>query len=81
MQLVPLDEVTHAVVASGEWTSASTWGGAVPNDFSRIHIPAGKTLQVDGVIDAKIKTIRIDGTLEFATNTNTGIHAESIVGP
>lgn len=80
LQLVQLNEVTHTVVTSGDWSSASTWGGSVPNDFSRIHIPAGKTLQVDGVIPAKIKTIRIDGVLEFSTNTNTGLNVESIVG-
>lgn len=31
LQLVQLDDVTHTVVTSGEWTSASTWGGSVPN--------------------------------------------------
>jgi hypothetical protein len=80
LQLVPLDEVTHTVTTSGEWTSSATWGGSVPNDFSRIHIPEGKTLIVNGVIATQIKTIRVDGTLEFTTEVNTGINVESIVG-
>ncbi len=31
LQLVPLDEVADTVVIPGQWTSASTWSGSVPN--------------------------------------------------
>ena len=38
------------------------------------------TLTVDGVIAETIHTIRIDGTLRFATDVNTELKVDTIVG-
>ena len=80
MALVSLDQATHTVVASGNWSDPSVWqDGTLPTAGARIVIPEGMTLTVDGQIAEEIKTIRIDGTLQFATDVNTELRVDTIV--
>ncbi|MEQ8835504.1 MAG: G8 domain-containing protein, partial [Lacipirellulaceae bacterium] len=80
MALVSLDQATNTVVASGNWSDPSVWqNGTLPTAGARIVIPEGMTLTVDGQIAEEFKTIRIDGTLQFATNTNTELRVDTIV--
>ena len=80
MALVSLDQATHTVVASGNWSDPSVWqDGTLPTAGARIVIPEGMTLTVDGQIAEEFKTIRIDGTLQFATNVNTELRVDTIV--
>ncbi|MEM8947327.1 MAG: G8 domain-containing protein, partial [Planctomycetota bacterium] len=80
MALVPLDQATNTVVSSGNWSDPDVWqGGALPADGARIVIPAGMTLTVDSQIAEEFKTIRIDGTLSFATDRNTELRVDTIV--
>ncbi|MEO1259805.1 MAG: G8 domain-containing protein [Bacteroidota bacterium] len=66
-------------VSSGNWTAPSTWGGTLPTTDARIHIPAGLTITVDTEIATEFKSLKIDGTLKFATSVNTELRVEYIV--
>ncbi|MCH2043325.1 MAG: T9SS type A sorting domain-containing protein [Saprospiraceae bacterium] len=80
LDLVPLSQVTHTAQTSGDWTNPSTWGGTVPTTGARVHIPSSITITVDALIAERIKTLRIDGKLDFSTTVNTELKVETIVG-
>ena len=69
---------TITATMSGNWSSASTWGGNLPADDDRVLIPSGVTVTVDGMISPEFKSVRIDdgGKLTFATNVNTELRTE-----
>lgn len=79
-QLVRYDQVTSYAVRSGAWSDPTIWhGGAVPTDGSRVLIPYGINVQVDGVVPARIATVRVDGTLSFNTSRNTELKVDTVV--
>ena len=78
--LVDTAQATHTVVASGNWSDASVWqNNTLPTAGARIVIPQGMTLTVDGQLREEFKTIRVDGTLRFATDVNTELRVDTIV--
>ncbi len=80
MKLVSLDQVTHRAVMTGDWTNPATWeNGQVPSAGARVHIPVGLKVTVDGIVASEIKTVRLDGTLDFATNVNTELKVDTLV--
>ncbi len=79
-ELVRYDQVTHIAVASGSWSSAGTWkDGVVPGNGARVLIPYGVEITVDGMIQSRIATIRVDGTLSFHATRNTELRADTVV--
>jgi Ca2+-binding RTX toxin-like protein len=79
-QLVRYDQVTNYALRSGAWSDSSIWkNGAVPADGAHVLIPLGVKVTVDGMIPQRIGTIRIDGTLAFATTTDTELKVDTIV--
>ncbi|MEM9098399.1 MAG: G8 domain-containing protein, partial [Pseudomonadota bacterium] len=79
MRLVSLDQVDATATQSGAWSDPATWGGTLPGPGAKVHIPAGITVTVDGVLAPEYKTIRLDGTLDFATNVNTELKVDTLV--
>ncbi len=80
MRLADPAAATHRVVASGPWSAAETWAdGVLPADGSRVFVPAGLTVTVDDVFAAELATLRVDGTLRFATTTNTQLRVDTLV--
>ena len=80
MALVSLDQVTHTAVASGNWSDPATWvNGVVPGEGARVHIPQGFDVKVDTMLVPEMKTVRIDGTLSFATDANTELKVDTLV--
>lgn len=80
MALVSMDQATHTVVASGNWSDPAVWeNGILPTDSARIVIPENLTLTVDSVLATEFKTIGIDGTLRFATDVDTELRVDTIV--
>ncbi|MDN5202813.1 G8 domain-containing protein [Fulvivirgaceae bacterium BMA10] len=65
-----------AISGTGNWSDAGTWGGATPTDNSRVEIPSGATVIVDGEIPEAIKSIVLKGTLKFANSINTKLRVE-----
>ncbi|MEM1415863.1 MAG: cadherin-like domain-containing protein [Myxococcota bacterium] len=79
MALVDVALVTHAAVADGPWSEASTWrDGAIPPDGARAHVPPGLRVTLDGTT-ARLETLRVDGTLRFATDAATELRVDTLV--
>ena len=80
MALVSVDQATHTVTTSGNWSDSEIWeNNILPADGARIVIPHGVTLTVDSQLAPEFKTIRIDGVLNFATDVNTEVKVDTIV--
>jgi len=65
-RLAPLYRVDMAAVQSGNWSNAATWGGAVPSQGARVHVPSGMTVTVDHDIAIVYFWVRVDGVMQFA---------------
>lgn len=72
MELVARDEATHVAVSDGDWFSPSTWhNGIIPGDGAKVLIPEGIDVHYEGVSDARLLTVRVDGALHFATDADS----------
>ncbi|MEM6566476.1 MAG: G8 domain-containing protein, partial [Pseudomonadota bacterium] len=80
MALVELSDVTHTAVQSGAWSDPNTWAdGLIPDDAARAHIPEGLTVIIDGIFSEELKTLRLDGVLSFANDTDTELRLDTLV--
>ncbi|MEL7497620.1 MAG: Ig-like domain-containing protein [Planctomycetota bacterium] len=80
MALVSDASATHVAISSGDWSSSTTWqNGVVPAAGARVVIAKGQTVNVDRVFNEEFKTIRVDGTLKFATNVDTQLKVDTLV--
>jgi Ca2+-binding RTX toxin-like protein len=79
-ELIRYDQVTHYAMTSGDWSDPSIWhDGMVPIDGARVLIPIGVQVNVDNVLATEIATLRIDGTLSFATQIDTQLKVDTAV--
>ena len=79
-ELVRYDQVTHIAVRNGAWSDPATWqNGILPTSGARVLVPVGVEIRVDGMLAARVSTIRVDGTLSFDTARNTELKADTIV--
>jgi Ca2+-binding RTX toxin-like protein len=79
-ETVRYDQITHYAIHSGNWSDPGIWhDGVVPSSGARVLIPLGVEVRVNGVIPARLATIRVDGTLSFATAVNTELRVDTIV--
>lgn len=80
MDLVPESRVSHVAVKNGSWFNASTWkGGKIPGDGANVLIPEGVRVSYADESEARLKTVRLDGTLTFASNANTKLLVDTFV--
>ncbi|MEM1011168.1 MAG: G8 domain-containing protein [Planctomycetota bacterium] len=78
--LVPIESATHVAIADGAWSNPATWrDNTVPTDNADVHVPEGVTVTIDGVITEAILTVRLDGTLRFATDVDTELRVDTLV--
>jgi Ca2+-binding RTX toxin-like protein len=78
-ETVRYDQVTHYALHDGAWSDPTTWkDGIVPPDGARVLIPKEVEVRVDGVMTARLATIRVDGTLSFETNVNTELRVDTV---
>ncbi len=84
--LVPNSEVNNFSVASGEWDDPATWSDGVPDDEDNVLISTGTVVTIDS--DASVsptdprvalRTVRVDGELEFDPHANTKLLVDTIV--
>lgn len=80
MALADPAEATHIATQNGNWSDAATWGGSAPGVGDRVHIPMGISVTVDAVLPDTYRTIRVDGSLNFATDVNTELRYDTYVG-
>jgi hypothetical protein len=77
-RLVAEEYVQFRTLANGNWTDPTIWeGGIAPTEDSNIAICHKVT--IDGVIPDAFISIRVDGTLAFATDRNTELKVDTIV--
>ncbi|MEM8809287.1 MAG: G8 domain-containing protein, partial [Cyanobacteria bacterium P01_G01_bin.38] len=80
MDLVPESQASHTAVKNGSWFAPSTWkGGKVPGNGANVMIKEGVSVRYDGESDARLRTVRLDGTLTFAHNKNTKMVVDTFV--
>lgn len=80
MDLVPAADATNVAVKSGDWSDPSIWSaGRVPIDNEKVFIPAGSQVVVDGVFEASLFTVRVDGKLSFDPKTETGLTLDTMI--
>ncbi len=79
-QLVRYEDVTHQTVNSGNWSDPATWqNGIVPDATARVLVALGTHLRVDRVLPESVFSVRVDGTLSFATTVDTELRVDTIV--
>jgi hypothetical protein len=78
--LVPHSAVTHKAIYSGNWSDPNVWqNGVIPSLGANVLISAGANVRFDVYQTTALRTLRIDGTLTFATNVNTQLKADTVV--
>ena len=79
LALVPDAPANAVAVQSGNWSDPNTWlGGAVPDANANVVVPTLLSVTVDGTTNP-VHTVRVDGTLQFATNANTDLFVDTLV--
>jgi hypothetical protein len=77
--LVSEDDVTHRAT-DGKWAAAATWeDGDGPGDGANVQIPAETTVTVDHEDAARLRTIRVDGTLRIPRGAAARLAVDTIV--
>ena len=80
MDLVPRDEASHIAIANGDWDDPANWhNGEVPTGNAKVLIPEGVHMTYDHIGDASIFTVRVDGHLDFATDTDSELVVDTLV--
>lgn len=75
----PTATPTHIAVASGSWSSTSTWDvGTVPATGSTVEIPAGKTVTYDVESDEEIVDIFGSGVFRLSRLVDLKLIVDSI---
>ncbi|MDJ0843665.1 tandem-95 repeat protein [Crocosphaera sp.] len=79
LDLVSHSNATHVAVNNGSWFDPNTWqDGVVPNNNADVVIGEGVEVFYDQESEARIHTVRVDGSLVFSTNTNTQLIVDYI---
>ncbi|WP_198648287.1 G8 domain-containing protein, partial [Cyanothece sp. BG0011] len=79
LDIVPHSNATHIAINNGDWFDPNTWqDGIIPNDNADVVIAQGVQVFYDQKSEARIHTIRVDGTLAFSENTNTQLIVDYI---
>lgn len=80
LDLVPRSEATHIAIGNGDWFDPDTWyNGEIPDAGAKVLIPKGVSVKYDGVSDASLFTVRVDGELSFAHDTDTKMVVDTFV--
>lgn len=72
LALVAYEDATHAAVKDGDWCNPDTWHNrTVPGDHARVVIPVNTKVTYNQQDDSRLHTVRVDGTLAFASDTSS----------
>jgi hypothetical protein len=79
ISLVPDSALTAGAIQNGNWSNPNTWRNhQVPAANANVLIPSTLTVTLDTTTNA-VHTVRVDGTLQFATNLNTNLLVDTLV--
>ncbi len=80
LDLAPDSKATHIAINQGSWFDANTWkNGQIPNNQANVIIPDGVQVTYDGESEASLRTLRVDGQLDFAHDKNTKMEVDTFV--
>lgn len=80
LDLVPHASATNVAINNGSWFDSNTWkDGVVPEDDADVLIPEGVRVLYDDRSNASLHTVRVDGTLQFAPDTDTKMVIDTFV--
>jgi hypothetical protein len=80
LHLVPHAEVTHQAKRDGPWSAATTWkDGKLPTANANVLVPRGITVVVDREFAVRLRTVRVDGKLDFAPDRDTSLLIDTMV--
>lgn len=80
LNLVAPAEATHVAIGNGSWFDADNWyQGNIPDAGARVIIPEGVHMTYDGLSDTSLFTVRVDGHLEFAPDTDSQMLLDTMV--
>lgn len=78
--LLPESQATHVATSSGSWFDSTSWeSGEIPGNGAKVLIPEGVTVVYDGQSDARLKVLRVDGEIEFATDVDTEMVLDTFI--
>ena len=80
--LVPDSAVTVKSVANGNWSDPTIWStGKVPHSLDNVLVTANTVVTVDGdeSVFGALKTIRLDGKLNFNQHANTELLVDTLI--
>ena len=80
LDLVPHEAATHVAIKNGHWFNPSTWqNGQVPGDDADVLIPKDRYVWYGKESEARLDTLRVDGSLRFASKWNTKMLIDTFV--
>ncbi len=81
MSLMTEADATHIAINDGDWSDPKTWkNGKIPGAGADVLISEGVTVKYDVVSDVELNYVRVDGTLNWATDQDTGMVVDTIIG-
>lgn len=79
LALVAYEDATHAAVKNGDWCNPDTWHNqTVPGSNARVVIPSGTEVIYNQQDDSRLLTVRVDGSLQFASNTSSRMIVDTL---
>ncbi len=79
MALVAYDKVSNYSISSGNWQDPCVWSNGLPTDGDRVLISANHQINVDGIINNNLISVRVDGTLTFATDNQSELSVDTLL--
>ncbi len=80
LDLVDPAEATHIAIGHGSWFDPDNWhNGEVPGDDAKVVIPNAVNMTYDGESAARLFTVRVDGELDFATDTDSTMIVDTFI--
>ncbi|MEO0814762.1 MAG: G8 domain-containing protein, partial [Myxococcota bacterium] len=81
MALLLQDQATHVAIECGAWSNPETWeGGRIPDTDADVYIPLGVGVTYDLSAGPQLHYVMVEGFLEFATDRDTEIVLDSLIG-
>lgn len=78
--LVPHEAATFVSIATGDWSDPTIWeGGVVPGEDAQVLVSADTTVTFDAVQYDAMNWVRVDGTLDWATDIDTQMLVDTVV--
>ncbi len=79
MRLVDYSSVTHRAVRDGTWDDPGTWDRGIPSAGANVLIPEAIDVVLDSIQREALRTVRVDGLLEFYPRVDTQLTVDTLV--